>query len=521
MAAQTNFISSHRRRGVQDTLKRAEALWWVYFAGVIGLTGAICLLLVRQTLPERVLGMTLILLGCASIFYRPVFGVYLMVFLALAGDSVLLPWYPFLKGFSSPESMVFLSRAIIFSPLELFLSVTMVSWAGRRIARKELQLVRGPLDVPVLLFLVFVILGLFYGLVTGGKTNVALWEARPLIHMALIYFLTTNMVKHRDQVNRLMWAAVLGLLCMSLSGILFFFFELRGDLAGVGSIMEHGSAIQLNSVLMMGLVAWMYKGSFAKRWGLLFVIACVLLPYFAAQRRAAFLTLAVALVVMMIYLYRDFRRIFWLTVPALVMAGVLYVAVFWNVTSTLGLPVQALKTVIAPKYVSARDQSSNYYRVLENINSSFTIHARPLTGVGFGQKFYEIVQLPDISFYVWHEYITHNSIIWIWMKMGVGGFLAMMYMMGMTLICGMFVINRMPEGDLRVIAMTATLYILMHFIYAYVDMAWDSRSLVYIGAMMGLINCLEQIAQKKVRPKKRRWPWQAQPQSEQAILPLA
>ncbi len=47
---------------------------------------------------------------------------------------------------------------------------------------------------------------------------------------------------------------------------------------------------------------------------------------------------------------------------------------------------------------------------------------------------------------------------------------------------------------MRAIALTATLYVVMHFMYAYVDMSWDIQSMIYMGLVMGLINGLGWIA---------------------------
>ena len=132
----------------------------------------------------------------------------------------------------------------------------------------------------------------------------------------------------------------------------------------------------------------------------------------------------------------------------------------------------------------------------------------PLTGVGFGKQFYMLVPLPDISFFVWWQYITHNSILWIWLKTGAAGFLSMIFLVGLSVVTGMQAIRRIPDANLRVAALVATFYIIMHFIYAYVDMSWDARSMIYIGAMMGLINCLEAIAAIPVPALPKRWPWQ-------------
>jgi O-antigen ligase len=171
-----------------------------------------------------------------------------------------------------------------------------------------------------------------------------------------------------------------------------------------------------------------------------------------------------------------------------------YLVACWNSQSTLAVPAQAIKSVYAAHLASGRDQSSNNYRVLENQNINFTIHQHPFTGIGFGQKFSMAVALPDLSrFFEWWEYITHNSIMWIWMKAGIGGFYSMLCLIGLAVVGGVRALDRLPRDDLRPVVLTATLYIVMHFIYACVDMSWDAGSTVYVGTMMGVVNCAEWI----------------------------
>jgi O-antigen ligase len=143
-----------------------------------------------------------------------------------------------------------------------------------------------------------------------------------------------------------------------------------------------------------------------------------------------------------------------------------------------------------------------------------------LTGVGFGNQFINAVPLPDISFFQWWQYMTHNSIIYIWMKAGFGGFLALLVLVGLAIMTGMRVLLRMPQGGLRAAALLAILYVAMHFVYAYVDLSWDSQSMLYVGAMLGLINVLEHLVAKPVPVPAKRWPWQPDPDPAPGLQPL-
>ena len=140
--------------------------------------------------------------------------------------------------------------------------------------------------------------------------------------------------------------------------------------------------------------------------------------------------------------------------------------------------------------------------------------------MGFGNKFFILVPMPDISFFEWWEYITHNSVIWIWMKTGMGGFFSMIFLVGMSLMTGVRSLLRMPGGDLSAAALTMLLYIVMHFVYAYVDMSWDTQSMVYVGAAMGVLNSLERIVEQPVPTPFKRWVWEPEPTPAPTIVPL-
>src|SRR4029450_7213105 len=100
--------------------------------------------------------------------------------------------------------------------------------------------------------------------------------------------------------------------------------------------------------------------------------------------------------------------------------------------------------------------------------------------IGFGQRFARVVPMPDISrLFEWSEYITHNSILWMWMKTGLGGFVGTRVLLGLAVVVGVRALGRLPGAELSAVVLVATLYTVMHVVYACVDMSWDARSTVY------------------------------------------
>ncbi|MCB0208312.1 MAG: O-antigen ligase family protein [Anaerolineae bacterium] len=443
--------------------------------------------------PFQIVGWFIYFVGLVAIVYRPRYGIYLIILLALAGDSVLSPWYPFVKGFSSRESLFFVNDSLIISPVETYIIVTFVSWFGRQFKNLRFNVYMGPLFWPAMVFLGFVVFGLIYGIATGGSINVALWEARAIFYLVAMLVLTGNILETPKQMSTLLWVAMAALCLEGFAATLYYFLVLNRDLSQLQSTNEHSAAIHLNTLFVLIVAVWLFRASLTKRIILPMMVPFVMFGYIAMQRRAAFLSLAIVMVLMTIILYQERRRLFWRLAPIMIVLGMIYVVGFWNSSSSLALPVQAVKSVIASNQAGNEDQLSNDYRLLENQNISYTIHQHPLTGVGFGQKFYIIAPMPDISWFEWWEYITHNSIAWIWMKTGLAGFLAMVFLVGVTVVVGTQTLFLLTTPDTKAIALTATLFVIMHFVFAYADMSWDSQSMIYLGVMMGLLNGLNRL----------------------------
>jgi hypothetical protein len=488
--------------------KRSRTTWTAWFICLLGLSAIAAVALFKLTPKPAFLAWMLYGIGMVAILFRPRYGLYLTLFFSLVGDSILLPWYPSFKNFSSRESIFFLSDSLIFSPLELCLLITLVSWLIRAIVTRQYSIKLGELFWPAAVFIIFILFGMLYGVARGGNLTIALWEARPIFYLFLMLVMVTNLIVQREHVNTLMWSIVSALVIEGMIGIYVFIFVFRQDLSSINSLTEHSAAIHMNTVFVLIVAAWLYKASVAKRFLLPLLVSFMALTYLLAQRRAAFVSLGLAFGLILILLFFENRRLFWQICIPMTFLGLVYFVIFWNSSSALALPVQAVKSVIAPSQASTEDQLSNIYRVLENLNTSFTIHAAPLTGVGFGNRFYIIVPMPDISNFSWWEYITHNSILWIWMKAGVFGFGALLYFIGNAVMLGTRNVLLMPQGDLRAFALVAVTYICMHFLYAYVDMSWDAQSMLYVGAMLGLINSMQSIAQTPIPAPAKRWPWQ-------------
>ena len=146
-----------------------------------------------------------------------------------------------------------------------------------------------------------------------------------------------------------------------------------------------------------------------------------------------------------------------------------------------------MKTVVAPGQLSDEDKGSDQFRAIENYNIVYTIRSQPLTGIGFGQQYLRPIPNADISFVQWWEYRTHNAVLWIWMQTGVGGFMAMLYLFAAAIRHGTRRLMCASPGYDAALLLTSVVFVVMYAVFAYVDIAWDTESMVFLGIAFACI----------------------------------
>jgi hypothetical protein len=433
----------------------------------------------------------LMIIGIGVVLTRPIAGVYLIMFCTLIGDNATASWYPFAKNMSSSESIFYLGDGVIVSPLEVFLVVTMIAWLlnyqdrlGQQV-RVGRQFRRGTLLYPLMGFTFFVLYGYVQGMRTGGDRNVALWEMRPLLYVPLFYVLVTQLLTTRRQYVRLFQVAMVAVFVHAVFAINYFRGLPAVERAELESLGEHGASIHIDALLLLVLALLLIKGcSPLLRVGMLLLAIPCIAAYAMAERRAAVVALVVGIVMFSIVLHRRNRRAFWWFVPITTVVGLGYLAAFWNAQGSLGFAAQAIKSVIAPGQLSEADRSSDVYREFERYDLWYTIRSDPLRGLGFGRQFYQPIPLPDISFFVFWQYLPHNSILWVWIKMGFFGFVSMLFLFARTVQRGAINVARIADPNHLAFAIAALGYVAMYIVFAYVDIAWDARATIFLAFAM-------------------------------------
>jgi hypothetical protein len=478
--ATTLPVSVHEQRRVN------ARSWMTMYLAVLGASAMLGLLALKSTPRLFTLPFTMLLLASIFVAFKPKLGVYLVAFFTLFTDGAVTSWFPFAKNMSSRESILYVGDSFIVTPLEVILAVTMLAWLLRlSIDRASPRFVRGDLLWPVVAFTGFVCFGIMLGLATGGDRYAAIWEFRPILYLPVVYVLATNLLTSRRDYRRLFVVMLVAVLAHAALALDKWSGMTTADRESVTSLVDHSSAIQLGAVLMVAVAVWVLpRVSGGLRWLLLLAAIPAGWVWLVSERRAAVVALVASVLFLGVLLRRLDPKRLRVIAPVVIVLGVAYLGAFWNSQSTLGFPAQAMKTVIAPGQTSERDRSSNAYRDIENFDITATIRAKPITGLGFGHKFYRPLPLPDISVFPFYEYIPHNSVLWIWIKTGVGGFVAMLFLFGSAIRQGIRSLLQLRCGTDAALMFASTGYLVMYLVFAYVDVGWDTRSMVCVGIAM-------------------------------------
>jgi len=481
-----HLVNRTLERHTVGKVRRQRRAVGLLAAAVISVIGFVALAFTSVGAPASGIALV-VLIGCivaASI--RPINGLYAIVFLGLVGDAVITPWFPFVKNFSSAESLLYISNELSLSPLEILVAMTLVFWLIELKITPGRTMVRRPLVNAVGLFTCFVAIGFVYGIARGGDFRVAMFEGRAMFVLLPVYALIINLCDRRT-LRLLVWTALSAIFLNAILALIYLQNLTAVDLDQIESLGEHSAATQWNVLILITLMLFLYGGG-TRPARLMLLAMCVptLMVYLASQRRSAVAGLVIALGFVALSLWWRNRQRFIAVVPMLVVLTIGYTGAFWNSTSPAGFPAQAIKSIVASSESSEADRSSDEYRVIENFDLNYTIQASPILGLGFGQKFYRPYPLPDISFFEFYEYIPHNSFMWIWIKTGFGGFLSMLAMMGLAVRAGTRSLVRSRDDTEAVLAILGITIVVMFAVFAFVDIAWSPQNMVLLALGFGL-----------------------------------
>ncbi|GEM_PF-482190 len=491
-------VSVHRHNKPQ----RSASLYFFLLITTIAFTPLLILAGANQGY-SQVLAALVALAALALVPWRPIFGLYLIVFCAVVIEQEPLTTTPIgtdhLYIFYWPVKL----QGLPERPIGFFILAVLAIIVLAGLVMRRRPLYGGKLFYPFIFFLACVVMGILHGLASGGTFRIIVLEVRPFWYLFVSYILAFNIVSKVNHVRVILWITVLGTAIKGVQGTYIVYTYLGGHIEGHNEIMAHEQSFFFILVLLLLALMVLHRVQGGLLLALLFSLPCLLIALIANNRRADYVALLAGIAVawvLIIILKPQSRRVL---IPALLFCALLggaYVLAFQKTSGPLGLPARAVVSVFHPSATDARDASSNAYRTIEDYDLKYTESQNPLLGYGFGKPFLQPQTLPNVlELDPYYLYIPHNNVLWIWMRLGPLGFGAFWYLIGAGIVSGCFIARRLKNPHLQLFAIFAVATLVMEVIVAYSDyQLFFYRNMIYVGILLGVMLKLPAIERASV-----------------------
>lgn len=432
--------------------------------------------------------------------FRIDYSLYLFIFTVLLFDQYPIPGFTSIthdvRFFSNLKEITYVPffDAGMISPFEIHLFfITLALFLHASIKKNFFY---KPVTVWAAFLIFFVCLAAAFanGLRGGGDLLIAIWEIRALFYLCLMYVIVSQIVDTKKQIYNLFWVIIVAITIKAFQGVERFI-DMGFTTGGYAVLTNHEDPVFMVVLFVLFLGLILFKtGRKQRNWILLFSLV-FLLGFYVAQRRATYASLMVSVTAFIIILpfikQIQFMKYF---LPALILLMV-YGAAFWNVSGSLGRPVQMVKSgFVEPELESNfQDYSSNLYRDNENYNLAHTIVNNPAFGTGFGKRYDQPIPLVEIR-YSLRDYIPHNQIFWIFVKMGAIGFFAFWYFFNCYVAKGTQIFHRLKDPYLKVITLVVVISVINQLVVSYFDLQLTYyRNMIFLGSLMGLLPVINEL----------------------------
>lgn len=432
--------------------------------------------------------------------FRVDYSLLLFIFTVILFDQYAIPGFDSIthevRFFSNLKEIVYVPffEAGMISPFEIhLLFITLALFLHASIKKNFFY---KPISVwaAFLIFFLCLVAGFVNGIRGGGDLLIALWEVRALAYLCLMYIIVSQILETKKQIYTLFWIIIIGITIKALQGVLRFV-DLGFTTGGFEVLTNHEDPVFMVTlfILFIGLIVFK-TGNKQRNWILMFSLV-LLLGFYVAQRRATYASLMVSVAAFIVILpflkQMHFMKYF---LPLLIVLGV-YGAAFWNASGPYARPVQMVKSgFVEPELeTNFSDYSSNLYRDLENYNLAQTVVNNPVVGTGFGKRYDQPIPLVEIR-YSLRDYIPHNQIYWVIVKLGAVGFFAFWYFFNCYVAKGTQVFHRLKDPYLKAITLVIVIAVINQMVVSFFDLQLTYyRSMIYLGCLMGLLPIINEL----------------------------
>ncbi len=484
------------------------ALLIVTIVLVIGTMTAIAYF-VPGTEPSTVVIAGLAIIVCIMVptlvCYFPRIGIYF-----LFGASLLFPgvsgtpiptmptsYVPFWWNFSTAGQVYAgtnLFKALPVSPGEFLMMLTFLVWIVKSVVMREFSIKGGVFFGAIAAYTLMVLFGFINGVAHSNNMTMGLYEVRGQAYFFAIYVMTTNIFTSKEQLKPLLWL-ILG--CTFLQGVFaaITYFAMNGTVTEEG-FMSHDESTYLSLLIFTCVLSLVIPIS--KKYTICSFIALIpaVIAILGNQRRAGIAAVIIAFIPILPLLYlitKQHRKKIMQIGIVIGIGASIYMPLAWNSEATWALGARAIRSQTEP---NARDNASNVYRDTEAFDVKFTRDQSPIWGVGYGSPFLQPLPLPAVSTEFVY-YMPHNSLLWVWMRIGHIGFFLFYMMVATILVKGLQHIKLVRDSYLLMMGILTIVTMLMVITTGKYDLALiNCRMMSLLAVLVGVLAILPTLQKK-------------------------
>jgi hypothetical protein len=377
-------------------------------------------------------------------------------------------------------------------PIGILFLLILFAFLAQIFMKRERALRGGELIWPFLGFLACVVFGIIHGLSTGGSYTTIVLEVRPFWYLFITYLLAYNLVSRKSQIRAFFWIVIIGAGIKGLQGCYIYFLVLHRNLTNSNEIMAHEESFFFAALILLVIIFCLHYRYRPQLFVAIAELPFVIIAMVANERRADYVALGVGFMVAWILIFlikKQSRKSLAIGLIVFLVIGGGYVAIFANVPGTIGYPARSIVSIISPGPGDARDASSNLYRTIEDFDLKYTAEQSFPLGFGFGKDFLQPEPLPNIlSLDPVYLLIPHNTVYWVWMRLGPIGYLLFWYIIGSIIVRGCLIARQLKDRYLQTVAIYIVAVTFMEIVVAYADyQLYAFRNVIYLGLLIGVL----------------------------------
>jgi O-Antigen ligase len=383
---------------------------------------------------------------------------------------------------------------IYATPFELFLALLIAVWLIKGFATRTLALPRSPLSRSVAVFGLLIAIGWVRGVTGGGSFNDSLLELRPWLYLVIAYFVSSQLLTSKKHLQALLWVLAIGIGIKGIQGVISLALHYN---ARPQAILAHEESFFFGLFIAVLAALWLMPIKGRLRTTMTFLFPFVLVADIANQRRTAWAITGAALLAVFILCYvglPERRR----AIASFAAVGCVLAAIYWvgfsNNPGLMGQPARAVLSQLAP---SSRDQQSNQYRTVENVNLGVAIRQTMPFGSGFGHPIPQQVPNVDVSNVdSFITYLPHNGVLYVWLRLGLAGIVCFWLLIGIAIMTAIQTFRRRRSEFAMLVSITLVLALVAYVMQGFFDMGlYWFRIAIAVGLLMGALEAVRRFEQ--------------------------